>query len=67
MRLLEALETLEPRPEHARAQASRESRAADFVPQIQKLDLGRLEGRATEQHGRVETERLKVVRAAFGS
>ena len=41
--------------------------AADLVPQIQRLDLSKLERRAQDQHDRVEMERLKVVRAALGT
>ncbi|MEP7227524.1 MAG: hypothetical protein ABI785_09205 [Gemmatimonadales bacterium] len=41
--------------------------ASDFVPQIGKMDLKDLERRATAQHARVESERLRVARAAFGT
>ena len=41
--------------------------AADLVPEVGKLDLGTLERRAREQHDRVEVERLRVARAAFGT
>lgn len=41
--------------------------ASDLVPQIGKLDLKQLERRAAAQHDRVEAERLRVARAAFGS
>jgi hypothetical protein len=67
LRLLEALETLELGILGKLALWRALGVAADLVPEIRKLDLGRLEGRATEQHDRVETERLKVARAAFGS
>ena len=67
LRLLEALETLELGILGKLALWRALGVAADLVPQIRQLDLGRLEGRAREQHDRVETERLKVARAAFGS
>ncbi len=41
--------------------------AADLVPEVGKLDLKALEQRATSQHDRVEVERLRVARAAFGT
>ena len=40
--------------------------AAGTVPEIAKLNLRRLEERAQAQHDRVEVERLRVARAAFG-
>lgn len=40
--------------------------AADAVPEVKKLNLRRLEERAQAQHDRVEVERLRVARAAFG-
>ncbi len=39
----------------------------DLKPQIGKLDLRELEPRATSQHDRVEAERLRVIRVAFGT
>lgn len=41
--------------------------ASDLVPQIGKLDLEALERRASAQRDRVESERLRVARAAFGT
>lgn len=40
--------------------------AADAVPEVKELNLRRLEERAQAQHDRVEVERLRVARAAFG-
>ena len=40
--------------------------AAKTVPEVEKLDLHGLEQRAQAQHDRVEVERLRVARAAFG-
>ena len=67
LRLLEALETLELGILGKLGLWRALGVAADLVPQIGKLDLNELERRAKEQHDRVETERLKVARAAFGS
>jgi len=41
--------------------------AADLVPQIRNLNLDQLERRAQAQHARLELERLKVARTAFGT
>jgi hypothetical protein len=65
--LLEVLETLELGILGKLALWRAMGVAADVVPQIQRLDLSRLERRANEQHDRVEVERLKVARAAFGT
>jgi hypothetical protein len=67
LRALEALETLELGILGKLALWRALGVAADLVPQIRKLDLSKLERRAKEQHDRVEVERLKVVRAAFGT
>jgi len=67
LRALEALETLELGILGKFALWRALGVAADLVPQIRKLDLSKLERRAKEQHDRVEVERLKVARAAFGS
>ena len=67
LRLLEALETLELGILGKLALWRALGVAAELVPQIRKLDLSALERRAKEQHGRVEVERLKVARAAFGT
>jgi hypothetical protein len=65
LRLLEAFETLE-LGILGKLALWRALAVADRVPQIRSLDLSRLERRAQGQHDRVETERLKVARAAFG-
>lgn len=67
LRLLEALETLELGILGKLALWRALAVAADRVPQIKSLDLANLERRAREQQQRVETERLKVARAAFGA
>jgi hypothetical protein len=67
LRALEALETLELGILGKLALWRALGVAADLVPQIRKLDLSKLERRAKEQHDRVEVERLKVARAAFGT
>jgi hypothetical protein len=67
LRLLEALETLELGILGKGALWRTLGVATDLVPQIRRLDLGKLERRAQEQHDRVETERLNVARAAFGT
>ncbi len=67
LRLLEALDTLELGILGKLALWRALGVAADLVPQIRKLDLSKLERRAKEQHDRVEVERLKVARAAFGT
>jgi hypothetical protein len=66
LRLLEALETLELGILGKLALWRALAVAADLVPQIRSLDLSKLERQAQGQHDRVETERLKVARAAFG-
>lgn len=40
--------------------------ARDEVPELRKIDFVRLKGRAQAQHDRVEAERLRVARTAFG-
>ena len=67
LRLLEALETLELGILGKLGLWRALAVAADRVPQIKNLDLANLERRASEQHQRVEAERLKVARAAFGA
>ena len=67
LRLLEALETLELGILGKLALWRALGAAADLVPQIRKLDLSKLERRAKQQHDRVEVQRLKVARAAFGT
>jgi hypothetical protein len=67
LRLLEALETLELGILGKLALWRALEVAADVVPQIRKLDLSELERRAEAQRDRVEIERLKVARAAFGT
>jgi hypothetical protein len=67
LRLLEALETVELGILGKLALWRALGAAADLAPQIRRLDLGKLERRAKEQCDRVEIERLKVARAAFGS
>jgi len=67
LRLLEALDTLELGILGKLALWRALGVGANLVPQIQKLDLSKLERRAKEQHDRVEVERLKVARAAFGT
>ena len=67
LRLLEALETLALGILGKRALWRALGVVGDLVPQIQRLDLGKLERRAQDQHDRVETERLKVARAALGT
>ena len=67
LRLLEALETLELGILGKLGLWRALAVAADRVPQIKNLDLANLERRALEQHERVEAERLKVARAAFGA
>lgn len=67
LRMLEALETLELGILGKLALWRALGVAAEVVPQARSLDLGKLERRAKEQHDRVETERLKVVRAALGT
>jgi len=67
LRLLEALETLELGILGKLGLWRALAVAADRVPQIKTLDLAKLEQRASEQHQRVEAERLKVARAAFGA
>jgi hypothetical protein len=67
LRLLEALETLELGILGKGALWRALGVATDQVPQIRRLDLGKLERRAQEQHDRVEKERLKVARTAFGT
>jgi hypothetical protein len=67
LRVLEALETLELGILGKLALWRALGVAADLVPQTRKLDLSKLERRAKEQHDRVELERLKVARAAFGT
>lgn len=67
LRLLEALETLELGIFGKLALWRALAVAADFVPQIRKLNLADLERRAKAQHDRVEFERLKVARTAFGT
>jgi hypothetical protein len=66
LRLLEALETLELGILGKLALWRALELAADRVPQIRSLDLGALQRRARDQQERVEAERLKVARAAFG-
>ena len=67
LRLLEALDTLELGILGKLALWRALGVGANLVPQIQKLDLSKLERRAKEQHDRVDVERLKVARAAFGT
>ncbi len=67
LRLLEALETLELGILGKLGLWRALAVAADRVPQIKNLDLANLERRASEQHQRVEAERLKVARVAFGA
>lgn len=67
LRLLEALETLELGILGKLGLWRALAVAADRVPQIRTLDLANLERRAREQQQQVETERLKVARAAFGA
>ena len=66
LRLLEALETLELGILGKLALWRALGAAADLVPQIRNLNLAQLERRAQAQHDRVELERLKVARTAFG-
>jgi hypothetical protein len=65
--LLEALETLELGILGKLALWRALGVAADLVPQIRSIDLGDLERRAQRQHERVEVERLKAARTAFGT
>jgi hypothetical protein len=65
--LLEALETLELGILGKLGLWRALAVAADRVPRIRSLDLASLERRAKDQQQRVETERLKVARAAFGA
>lgn len=67
LRMLEALEILELGILGKLALWHALGTAADLVPQIRRLDLPGLERRARDQHGRVETERLRVARAALGA
>jgi len=67
LRLLEALETLELGILGKLALWRALGVAAERVPQIRRLDLAGLERRARDQQVRVETERLKVARAALGA
>lgn len=67
LRLLEALETLELGILGKLGLWRALAVAAERVPQIKNLDLANLERRASEQHQRVEAERLKVARVAFGA
>lgn len=66
LRLLEALETLELGILGKLALWRALGAAADLVPQIRNLNLDQLERRAQAQHARLELERLKVARTAFG-
>jgi hypothetical protein len=67
LRLFEALETLELGILGKLGLWRALAVARDRVPQIRSLDLANLERRARVQQQQVETERLKVARAAFGS
>ena len=67
LRLLEALETLELGILGKLALWRALGAAADLVPQIRNLNLDQLERRAQAQHARLELERLKVARTAFGT
>jgi hypothetical protein len=65
LRVLEALETLGLGIQGKLALWRALSAAADGVPQLKALDFARLERRATEQHERVEAERLRIARVAL--
>ena len=67
LRLLEVLETLELGILGKLALWRALGAAADLVPQIRNLNLDQLERRAQAQHARLELERLKVARTAFGT
>jgi hypothetical protein len=67
LRLLEALEALALGIQGKLALWRALAVAADRVPRLRPLDLPRLESRAREQHDRVEIQRLRVARSAFGT
>jgi hypothetical protein len=67
LRMLEALETLELGILGKLALWRALGVVADTIPEVRTLDLRKLEQRATEQHGRLEVERLRVARTALGS
>jgi hypothetical protein len=66
-RLLEALETLGLGIQGKLGLWRALGAAASQDPEIEKLDLPRLERRALDQFARVEAQRLQVARAAFGA
>ena len=66
LRLLEALETLGLGIQGKLGLWRALSAASSREPEIQKLDLPRLERRAHDQFERVEAQRLLAARAAFG-